>query len=57
MTSVTAYTNARILDPATGTDTMGGLIVEDGVITEVGANVTAVSGGGAGAVVWGCGSL
>ena len=41
MTSVTAYTNARILDPATGTDTMGGLIVEDGVITEVGANVTA----------------
>ena len=41
MTSVTAYTNARILDPATGTDTMGGLIVEDGLITEVGANVTA----------------
>ena len=41
MTNVTAYINARILNPATSRDTMGGLIVEDGLITEVGANVTA----------------
>ena len=44
MTTVTAYTNARILDPDTGTDATGGLITEDGVITEMGPDVTAPKG-------------
>jgi dihydroorotase len=41
MTKVTAFINARILDPASGLDTSGSLIVEDGVIAEAGPNVTA----------------
>jgi dihydroorotase len=41
MSTITAYINARLLDPATDTDAMGGLIVEDGVIAEMGANITA----------------
>ncbi|MEL6257758.1 MAG: dihydroorotase [Pseudomonadota bacterium] len=37
----TAYVNARLLDPASGLDATGGLIVENAVISEVGANVVA----------------
>ena len=41
MTKVTAFINARVLDPASGLDASGGVIVEDAVIAEVGAKVTA----------------
>lgn len=36
-----AYINARLLDPATGLDTTGGLLSEGEVIKDVGPNVTA----------------
>ena len=35
----TAYINARLLDPASGLDTAGGLLVEDGRIAKLGAKV------------------
>ena len=35
-----AYLNARLLDPASGLDTVGGLIVEDGAIADLGPSVT-----------------
>lgn len=38
-----AYVNARLLDPATGLDAMGGLLTEDETITEVGAGLFADS--------------
>ena len=42
---ITAITNARLLDPATGTDTAGGLLIEDGRIADWGAHLaTAPSG-------------
>ncbi len=37
----TAYINARLLDPATGTDARGGLITEGGVIVDLGAGMFA----------------
>ncbi|MDH7794543.1 MULTISPECIES: dihydroorotase [unclassified Beijerinckia] len=41
MTSLpVALLNARLLDPATGTETPGGVLVENGCIVEVGAKVT-----------------
>lgn len=40
-----AWVNARIVDPSTGTDIIGGLIVEDGVIVASGAAVTSASVG------------
>lgn len=39
MTKRTAYLNARLLDPASGMDTVGGLLVEDGHITGFGPDV------------------
>ena len=35
-----ALVNARLIDPAAGTETRGGVFMEDGVIREVGARVT-----------------
>ncbi len=37
----TAYVNARLLDPASGLDAAGALVVEDGRIAEVGPQVLA----------------
>ncbi len=34
-----AYVNARLLDPATGLDTKGAMLVEDGVISDFGPNL------------------
>jgi len=42
--SVTAFLNARLLDPATKLDVKGGLLIENGVITEIGATVKAPAG-------------
>jgi len=39
MTKRTAYLNARLLDPASGLDTIGGLLVEDGHITDIGPDI------------------
>lgn len=39
MTKRTAYLNARLLDPASGMDTLGGLLVEDGHITDFGPDI------------------
>ncbi len=36
-----AYTNARLIDPASGLDTVGGLLTADGTIAEVGASIFA----------------
>jgi dihydroorotase len=36
-----AYVNARVFDPSSGLDEKGGLVVEHGVIAEVGTGVTA----------------
>ena len=47
----TLFTNARLIDPETGTDTPGSLLVEDGVIAGVGAEVAVPDG----AVVVDCG--
>lgn len=41
MSTTTAYLNARLVDPASGRDETGGLIVRDGRIAEIGPNVTA----------------
>ncbi|MAJ09821.1 amidohydrolase family protein [Ponticaulis sp.] len=40
-----ALINARILDPASGLDTVGGIIIEDGYISELGPQVTAATAG------------
>ena len=37
--SVVAYTNARLIDPASGLDCIGALVTEDGKITELGPEV------------------
>lgn len=42
--TVTAYLNARLLDPATSLDTKGGLLIEDGKILDVSPNVKAPAG-------------
>lgn len=41
---ITAYTNARLIDPASGLDEKGTLIVNSGEITEFGAGVKAPEG-------------
>lgn len=38
------FANARLLDPATGLDAVGGLLVKDGRIADLGPRVTAESG-------------
>ena len=38
-----ALVNARLIDPAAGTETRGGVLIEQGYIRQVGANVTASS--------------
>ena len=35
------FSNARLIDPASGLDAKGGLVVEDGKIAEVGAGLFA----------------
>lgn len=45
MTAATAYLNARLIDPATGADQRGGLIVEGGLIKDLGPGVTRASAG------------
>ncbi len=40
----TLYTNARLIDPATELDTKGSLLVEDGLIKTIGADVAAPEG-------------
>lgn len=42
--SVTAFLNARLLDPATSLDAKGGLLIENGKILDVGPAVTAPAG-------------
>ena len=42
--SVTAFLNARLLDPATKLDAKGGLLIENGKILDVGPAVTAPAG-------------
>ncbi|HEY4135086.1 MAG TPA: dihydroorotase [Alphaproteobacteria bacterium] len=44
MSQTLALTNARLLDPASGLDATGGLLVVDGRIAEVGANAKAPAG-------------
>lgn len=39
MTKRTAYVNARLLDPASGLDAIGGLLVEDGKIVDLGPDI------------------
>ena len=39
MTKRTAYVNARLLDPASGLDAIGGLLVEDGKIVALGPDI------------------
>ncbi len=41
---LTAFTNARLLDPASGRDEIGTLVAENGKITTLGAGVTAPEG-------------
>jgi len=38
-TDVTAFINARLIDPATGRDEPGGLLVRDGVIADIGGHL------------------
>ncbi len=40
-----ALVNARLIDPGTGVDSRGGVLIEDGVIHAIGANVTAANAG------------
>ena len=40
MSARRAIYNARIIDPATGTDDKGGVLIENGVIIDVGPGVT-----------------
>lgn len=37
----TAYVNARLFDPSSSLDETGGLLIEEGLITDIGAHVTA----------------
>ena len=37
--TTTIIHNARLLDPATGLDTAGGVLIEDGVIADIGKDV------------------
>lgn len=39
MTTITAFTNARLMDPASGRDEIGTLIVEDGLISALGKDL------------------
>lgn len=41
----TAYVNARLLDPASGLDTFGGMMTEQGLITDLGPHVSAAAVG------------
>ena len=43
----TALVNARLLDPASGRDELGGVLVEDGSIIDLGPHITAAACGGA----------
>jgi dihydroorotase len=43
----TALVNARLLDPASGRDELGGVLIEDGGIIDLGAHITAAACGGA----------
>jgi len=45
MTSRTVIYNARIVDPASGLDQKGGVVVENGVIADVGAGVSKTTAG------------
>lgn len=44
MTGVTAYTNARLINPATGEDYQGSLITEGELITAIGADIAIPDG-------------
>jgi len=44
MSGMTVYFNARLVDPASGRDERGGLIVRDGRIADLGPHVTATEG-------------
>ena len=46
MTGRTVIYNARIVDPASGLDQKGGIVVENGVIADVGAGVGKTTAGG-----------
>ena len=39
-----AYTNARLIDPASGLDTTGALVMEDGLIVELGSDIEVPDG-------------
>ncbi len=39
MSKPTIFTNARLLDPASGLDAVGSLIIEDRLITEFGTSI------------------
>lgn len=39
------FTNARLVDPASGLDETGGLLIEDGRIVSIGKNITAANAG------------
>jgi dihydroorotase len=56
MSTRTAYVNARLLDPATGLDTMGDLLVDGEMIAAVGPDIFK-SGVPAGVAVVDCGGL
>jgi dihydroorotase len=43
----TVLVNARIVDPANGIDTTGGILVEDGLIADIGSHLGAATGGAA----------
>ncbi|HEV2572609.1 MAG TPA: dihydroorotase [Beijerinckiaceae bacterium] len=43
--SPVALINARLLDPATGTETPGGVMIENGLIVDIGAKVTKANAG------------
>ena len=40
MTGRTAIYNARLLDPASGLDAVGGILIENGLITDIGPTIT-----------------
>ena len=42
--NTTAYTNARLIDPASGLDTTGALVMEDGLIVELGPDIEVLDG-------------
>src|SRR5690554_6117208 len=50
-----AFVNARLLDPASGLDTAGGLLAMDGVIADLGQQIGANGGIPEGAEVIDCG--